>query len=317
MKKRIPLLAVMALMCSLMLAGCGSKVKDEAIAAVDAYNEVAKSYNESIAPYNEAVERVIAANTELSDTAKAAQDVINKGEDPFDPETLTSLKKAMSAAQDAKVSDPAAAEEFEILSVSDDMKTADLKALTERATTDIETVKAATVPDAPETPDYSEQIEAVKTAQKAFEDSIQGLKQVTAPSDEFVMERLQRVDTITMMDAVTEDHDPNGKLGKQGGYIGCVYFRDSQVDQSQLYVDGDPNDVIDVGTDGGGALEIFSSVEDAQARDTYLAGFDGTMFVSGSHYIVGTILVRTSDELSGTKQQELTDKITQALIAVD
>jgi hypothetical protein len=223
----------------------------------------------------------------------------------------------MDAAQEAKVSEPELIDEFEILTITDDMKSADLKALTEEANTEVETVTAASVPDVPEIPDYSKEIAAVQEAQKAYEDSIQGMKQVTASSDEFVMERLQRVDTITMMDAVTEDHDPNGKLGKQGGYIGCVYFRDSQVDQSQLYVDGDPNDVIDVGTVGGGALEIFGSVEDAQARDTYLAGLDGTMFVSGSHYVVGTILIRTSDELSGTQQLELTEKITQALIAVE
>lgn len=173
------------------------------------------------------------------------------------------------------------------------------------------------VPSTPEIPDYSDVISVVESAQKTYEDSIQGLKQVTAPSDDFVMERLQRVDTITMMDAVTEDHDPNGKLGKQGGYIGCIYFRDSQVDQSKLYVDGDPNDVIDVGTDGGGAIEIFSKVEDARQRDTYLGGFDGTAFSSGSHYIVGTLLIRTSDQLTGTKQLELTDKITQALIVVN
>lgn len=89
------------------------------------------------------------------------------------------------------------------------------------------------------------------------------------------------------------------------------------MDQSQLYVDGDPPNVIDVGTQGGGAIEIFSNVEDAEKRDAYLGGFDGTPFASESHYVVGTLLIRTSDELSGTKQLELTDKITEALIAVD
>lgn len=119
------------------------------------------------------------------------------------------------------------------------------------------------------------------------------------------------------MGAVTEDYDLSGKLGKQGGYIGCIYFRDSQVDQSELYIDEDPNDVVEIGIIGGGTLEIFHTAEEAQARETYLAGFDGTSFSSGSHYVVGTILVRTSDKLSGTKQLELTDKITQALIAVN
>ena len=315
--KKIPIITIGILACVLMLSGCGSKVRDEANAAVEAYNSVVQSYNESIAAYNEAVEAIKTANDELSTATSAAQEVINQGEEPYDPETLTSLKDAMSSAQEAKVSEPESITVAEELTITDEMKSSELKAITEQANTDKETLEAYMVPSTPDVPDYSDVISVVEAAQKTYEDSIQSLKQVTAPSDEFVMERLQRVDTITMMDAVTEDHDPNGKLGKQGGYIGCIYFRDSQVDQSKLYVDGDPNDVIDVGTDGGGAIEIFSKVEDAEQRDTYLGGFDGTAFASGSHYIVGTLLIRTSDELSGTKQLELTDKITQALIAVD
>lgn len=316
MKKKT-ILTMTILMSALLISGCGSKVRDEATAAVEAYNTEAKKYNENIAAYNEAVEAIKSANSNLSSATNAAQDVINKGEEPYDSETLTSLKTSMSSAQEAKVSEPEVIATAEKLAITDDMKSSDLKAITEQANTEIETLKTFRVPTTPDVPDYSDVINAVEAARKTYEDSIQSLKQVTAPSDEFVMERLQRIDTITMMDAVTEDRDPNGKLGKQGGYIGCIYFRDSQVDQSQLYVDGDPNDIIDVGTEGGGAVEIFSKIDDAQRRDAYLANFDGTLFASGSHYIVGTLLIRTSNELTGTKQLELTDKITQALIAVD
>lgn len=316
MKKTI-ILTMNLLMGMMLLSGCGSKVRDDATAAVEAYNAVAEGYNESISVYNEAVESIKAANAELKDATDSAQSVLNKGEEPFDSETLSSLKEAMSNAQEAKVAEPEEISVAEELTISEDMKSSELKDLTEKANTESETLQAFSVPATPEVPDYSSVISAVADAQKVYEDSIQSLKQVTAPSDDFVMERLQRVDTITMIDAVTEDHDPNGKLGKQGGYIGCIYFRDFQVDQSQLYVAGDPNDVIDVGTDGGGAIEIFSKLKDAEQRDTYLGGFDGTAFASGSHYIIGTLIIRTSDELSGTKQLELTDKITQALIAVD
>lgn len=76
-------------------------------------------------------------------------------------------------------------------------------------------MKAFTLPDMPEVPDYTDAIKTVADAQLAYEDSVQGLKQITAPADDFVLERLQKVDTITAMDAVTEDHDPNGKLNKQ------------------------------------------------------------------------------------------------------
>ena len=95
------------------------------------------------------------------------------------------------------------------------------------------------------------------------------MKQVTAPTDEFVMERLQRIETITEIDAVSEDHDPNGMLNKQGGYIGCIYFEDSQVDRSQLYIKDGEDNVIDIGTDGGGAIEIFKTGLKSRPADTH------------------------------------------------
>ena len=136
-----------------------------------------------------------------------------------------------------------------------------------------------------------------------------------APSDEFVMERLKLIGTITDIAAVTEDHDPNEQLGKQGGYIGCIYFTDSQVDRSLIYKQ--TNDVIDVGTEGGGAIEIFANKQDAEVREAYLASFDGTAFTGGSHRIVGTCLVRTSYHLSASQQNTLTDQIEQVLTTED
>lgn len=136
-----------------------------------------------------------------------------------------------------------------------------------------------------------------------------------APTDDFVMERLKLIGTITDMAPVTEDHDPNEQLGKQGGYIGCIYFKDMQVDRSEIYADSD--DVIEVGTEGGGAIEIFNTAAEAAAREAYLASFDGTGYASGSHHITGTCLIRTSTHLTASQQNDLTDKISQVLTAAD
>lgn len=38
-------------------------------------------------------------------------------------------------------------------------------------------------------------------------------------------------------------------------------------------------------------------------RDKFLASFDGSVLASGSHTVVGTILVRTSDELTASQQK--------------
>jgi hypothetical protein len=123
------------------------------------------------------------------------------------------------------------------------------------------------------------------------------------------------VSGITDIEIVTEDHDPNGQLGKQGGYTGCLYFRYSLVDQSQLYVaEGtDVNSSIDIGTRAGGCIEIYATAKDAERRNTYLAGFDGGALSSGSHTVLGTLLIRTSSELKASQQKTLENAIISAL----
>ena len=53
------------------------------------------------------------------------------------------------------------------------------------------------------------------------------------------------------------------------------------------------------------------------ARDQYLAGFDGTMLSSGSHYVAGSVAIRTSEHLTATQQKELTQAIIDELIRLD
>lgn len=310
---------VLVSMLVLSLTACSNtKALEAAQAAVDSYNAAVEEYNMKVSAFNEVATQVNEANSKLQGSINAAQDAINKGEEPFDENTLTELKTAMSDASSAKKGDAEILSSLETLSVSEEMKSKELKEIEEKATAEIENVKAMTIPSTPEVPDYSEFEQAVQEKLKAYENSIQGMKQVTAPTDEFVMERLQRIETITEMDAVTPDHDPNGQLNKQGGYIGCIYFEDTQVDRSKLYIKDGKDNVIDIGTDGGGAIEIFKTAEEAATRDTYLGSFDGMgMLASGSHYLVGTCLVRTSNELNGTQQLELTEQIKEALIAVD
>ena len=177
------------------------------------------------------------------------------------------------------------------------------------------TASGVTVPETPEAVNYSEILSLLQEAHKNYENSIKSLKQITAPSDEFVMSRLQSIDTIMGMEAVTEDHDPNGHLNKAGGYIGTVYFRDSRIKKADLYLSGDET-IIDIGTDGGGAIEIYPDAEGAEKRNDYLATWDGTIFDSGSHVVYGTIVIRTSTYLTATQQKELTEKILNALIEI-
>lgn len=315
--KKSYVFAVMFLAATLSLTGCSNKALEAANSAVEIYNTEAETYNEKIAPYNDAVQEIAEKNKELEDAVNEAQDLINKGEAPFDEETLNKLKDTMKTALDSKVAVPEQLPTYDAVTVDQKAKKNDLEVITSQAQADTETMKGLELPDIPEAPDYSNEIDSVEKAKLAYEDSVKGLKQITAPSDDFVKERLQKVDTITEIEAVSENHDPNGLLNKQGGYIGCIYYEDNQVDRNELYIEDGKDNVIDIGCEGGGAIEIFKSVDEAQTRDTYLGSFDGTGLASGSHYVYGTIIVRTSNILNGSQQLELTDKIINELIYVE
>ena len=315
MKRKLSL--VFTALCAVcLLSACGTEeALSEAQSAVEEYNTQATAYNEEATSYNEAIEEIEAQNQVLDDAIDAAQESINQGETPYDAETETALSEAIADAREAEVEAPDAIELLDEMAVDEEASKSELEELTEQAEAELEAAAELEVPDTPEIPDYTEMISTLESAQQTYENSIISMQQITAPTDEFVIERLQTIDTILEIDAVTEDNDPNGQLNKQGGYIGCIYFSDSQVDWSELYVEEDET-VIDVGTRGGGAVEIFSSVEDAESRDEYLAAFDGTVLAAGSHYVVGTLVIRISNEMTATQQTELTEAITAALIEV-
>lgn len=138
---------------------------------------------------------------------------------------------------------------------------------------------------------------------------IQIAQQLNAPTGEWVSERLANVDGITGCQQVTEALNPDGLLGKESGYSACVYFTHNAINQSEV----PGNNIVAKGTDAGGAVEIYPTLADAQARVEYLAGFDDTILYSGSYAIVGTMVIRTSYKFSDEYQLFLTNAITMAL----
>lgn len=212
---------------------------------------------------------------------------------PLDESCMTACEEAVSAAQAAKVTAP------------------------EMATTAEEISAQANELEAT---DYSVQLEALATAKQALLDSIKQREQITNPTDAFVIQRLSGIDHIQTPTAVTEDMDPNGKLNKQGGYTATVFFLSDYVDQDSIYVsetDSTGNEVIDKGTQGGGAVEVYANEDDANKRNEYLAGFDGTIFSNGYHTVHGTCVVRISDEMTATQQQELEAAVVEALTRLE
>jgi hypothetical protein len=129
------------------------------------------------------------------------------------------------------------------------------------------------------------------------------------PPAEFIIQRLSRIPEIGEIQAATEDNDPNRGLNKAGSYTAQVYFESNVIDQSEF----DEQDVVGKGTDCGGSIEVFSTIVDAERENSYLGNFDGTIFASGSHRVLGTIVVRTSNNLTATQQKSLEGQIIQVL----
>ena len=249
------------------------------------YFQVKKPHDLAETKFNAAVKEVEAKNTELTSAMNDAKKILDKKEAVYDNTTKEAFITALSDAKAAQRKIPDLPK-----------KTADINAETKKLSEPL---------------DYSSVINAISEKQTAYQNSVLQMKQITNPNEDFVIQRLKGIPNISGYQAVTEDHDPNGNLNKQGGYTSTVYFSTPLIDQSSVY----GNDIVDKGTECGGAIEVYASEEDAEKRDSYLASFDGAgMLNSGSHKVLGTIVIRTSTKLTATQQNEFTNNITNKLL---
>ncbi|WP_187994277.1 hypothetical protein [Schaalia sp. JY-X159] len=249
--------------------------------------EVAE-HEAAVAEFNSAAEGLEAKNDALAKSISELEATINSENPPLDPELIQSSGALIGQAQAELVSVPAMpAETDEILAAASKMN---------------------------EVPPFDTQIAKLEEALDVFEQSVAQMEQVTNPPEQFVIERITGLPNIVGVQAATEENDPNGKLNKQGGYTAAVFFTSDLVDRSLIYEEGD---IVSVGTEGGGAVEVFSTVEDAESRNEYLAAFDGTILGPGSHSVVGTCIIRTSDHLTASQQEALTASIRDSLVRLD
>lgn len=238
-----------------------------------------KSAKESL---NNEVTRIEAQVTDLQEEINKAEGLAATEETPLDNSVIPSLESVISEVKAVEFKAPDTPSKIE-----------EVNAITEE-------LKAI---------DYTSSIDALVAAEKAVSDSIEQMKLVTNPSEAFVIERLQGIEGIGDISAVTEDNDPNGQLGKDGGYTATVYFTSPMVDQANVI----GASVVEKGCDGGGAIEVYANADDANKREEYLSTFDGSILSSGSHEVVGTVLVRTSNNLTASQQDQLEASIIDAL----
>lgn len=244
-----------------------------------------RPHNIAVGDFNAATASVQAKNTGL-DTALARIGKLTKSNSkPLDPQTLLNAKHPITAAK---------RQERSIGKIPS--KTADIEA---RA---IELRRPL---------NYDAAIADLDKHRTALDTSLRQMKQVTNPAADFVVSRLKGAPSVENPSPVTMAHDPNGNLNKPRSYVAAIYFASPEVDHSVF----DTADVIDNGTDGGGQIEVYKTVADVQKRNTYLSAFDGGgMMDSGSHVVLGTMLIRTSRYLNADQQAALTAAIRSALI---
>lgn len=280
---------------------------------VDAYNDLVAKYNSDATAYNESVKVFVETNAVLDRSIATAQAILDAGDIPFDPQTAKNLTQALQLALAARMDDPSELLLKEMIGVPEDATDSEIEDLRSQINALMEDVRNETVPVPLTTPNYTNVITGILDAQAAYEKSVKIQKQLTAPTDEFVIERISQIDSILSFAAVTKYNDPNGLLGTEGGYIGCIYFSDRRVDKEKLNLKPSEYDVITMGTIGGGAIEVYGSTDEAARRNEYLTSYDNTTLNPGSHVVVGTLVIRTSSMLTAEQQQELTNDIITAL----
>ena len=129
-----------------------------------------------------------------------------------------------------------------------------------------------------------------------------------APTNDFLVERLSTVSTITQTVASAGS--------KQWGYQNKVSFVDQAVTDELARHNLKQSDTVD--TMSGGCIEVFAKADGAKTRNDYLTQYDGKGFLDpGAHQVLGTCVIRVSKHLTTEQQTALTEAIKNAILSTD
>lgn len=251
------------------------------------YSQIKVPYVNAVMDFNKEKEVVEKKNNELNKEIENAQKSLDSNKQPLNEQTLTDLQIAISEAKETTRKTPDTPKKIEEV--------------------EKETMKLK------QPLDYANEIKNLKDKTEAAENSFKQLAQITNPTEDFIILKLQQLADIGEIAPVTEENDPNGNLNKAGGYTATVYFSHKNVNKEDIF----GSDLIDKGTDAGGSIEVYPTEEDAYRRNDYLSGFDGSALSSGSHTVIGTLVVRTSDKLTATQQKELEKDLIKVLTSLE
>ena len=248
------------------------------------YTQIKVPYDNSVKAFELVKKSVLDNNNELEKNIENSELVIKSDKKALNEDLITELESEISVAKDSIVIVPELPK-----------KKIDI----DNATKQLSPIK-----------DYTSIINNLNAKTEDVLLSISQLEQLTNPSEEFVISRLEPIEDIIEIKSVTEDNDPNGQLNKAGGYTSAIFFASDKIDQREV----SGRDVIDKGTVAGGSIEVYPTVDEAERRNMYLSAFDVGMLSPGSHSTIGTLVIRTSYNLTATQQKELEEKIINELI---
>ncbi|MFJ8188889.1 hypothetical protein ACIQ8D_03665 [Streptomyces sp. NPDC096094] len=105
-----------------------------------------------------------------------------------------------------------------------------------------------------------------------------------------------KVASAKLSGVVTEDNDPNHLLGRPNQYTSKVTFTDSRIKVDDV-ADAEPGSI-----GLGGAIEVFATAADAQARADYIQNVTkGMPMLAEYDFVSGTVLIRVSHYLTPTQ----------------
>lgn len=285
--------------------------------AVVQYDKVSPDYKQATIAFSDKCAEIEAKNAELQTAIDTLQSVIDLGEKPYDATKITDANSAINNGKIALVSIPTwdkampkESSEYNFLQ-------------TNKMKEEISSITAATtelneLTNSLQIPDYTEVIAGIGDAQSKLERSIKQMKQVTCPDESFVLQRVTNIrDAAGMIDVIslTEDNDPENYIGKAGWYTVKVVFHHKDVEHYGL--DNGLLTLNEVGNPAGGCIEVYRTEEDVQRRADELKSQEGTVRSPGARAICGTVLVRVSDDLKASYQQELLELIVAELIRLE
>ncbi|MFD3442540.1 hypothetical protein ACFWU3_34190 [Streptomyces sp. NPDC058685] len=105
-----------------------------------------------------------------------------------------------------------------------------------------------------------------------------------------------KVASAKLSGVVTEDDDPNHLLGRPNQYTSKVTFTDSRIKVDDV-AGAEPGSV-----ELGGAIEVFTTAADSQARADYIQNVTkGMPMLAEYDFVSGTVLIRVSHYLTPTQ----------------